>query len=242
MALGLVIGNSRLHWGYFEDNALKYYWHSPHLLQPSFDFPIKIERVQTLPFYIASVVPSQTLLWQNFTSAKIITLSDIPLNQLYPTLGIDRALAVLGGGKKYGFPCLVIDGGTALTLTGVDKERNFIGGAILSGLSSQFKGLTASIPTLPQINLPHHLPPRWGNQTTTAIESGIIYTLLSGIQGFMEDWYKKFPQSTIIFTGGDGNILLRYLTQYDPILTKSSRYDESIIFWGIQACLPSLGG
>jgi len=44
-----------------------------------------------------------------------------------------RALAVLGAGKKYGFPCLVIDAGTALTFTGVDRDKKLVGGAIDPG-------------------------------------------------------------------------------------------------------------
>jgi len=63
------------------------------------------------------VVPNQRELWANYGNLRIITLKDIPLLDLYPTFGIDRALAVLGAGKKYGFPCLVIDAGTALTFT-----------------------------------------------------------------------------------------------------------------------------
>lgn len=75
------------------------------------------------PIVIASVVPSQTHLWQTWLDRtayphRILSLADIPLAGLYPTLGIDRALAGLGVGQHLGFPCLTIDGGTALTFTG----------------------------------------------------------------------------------------------------------------------------
>ena len=42
-------------------------------------------------------------------------------------MGIDRALAGFGAGKQFGFPCLVIDAGTALTFTAIDPQKQFFG-------------------------------------------------------------------------------------------------------------------
>ena len=115
--LALMIGNSRLHWAEFSGGQLLKTLHSAHGILP-----------QNLPdpLYFASVVPAQTsLLINHFPQAQEITLDDIPLENLHPTLGIDRALAVLGAGKKYGFPCLVIDGGTALTFSAGDLSPQF---------------------------------------------------------------------------------------------------------------------
>ncbi|HEY9649108.1 MAG TPA: pantothenate kinase, partial [Coleofasciculaceae cyanobacterium] len=130
-----------------------------------------------LPLYLASVVPAQTTLWQTCPTARVITLEQLPLQGLYPTLGIDRALAVLGAGETLGYPVLVIDAGTALTFTGADAHRQLIGGAILPGLRLQFQALAQGTAALPTVQLPTQLPPRWANQTSSAIESGIIYTV-----------------------------------------------------------------
>ncbi len=235
--LGLMIGNSRLHWAYFKHERLKSVWKSEHTKNYTVSLPFNLKNNFPLPLYFASVVPSQTLLWQNYQPSKLMTLADIPLKKRYPSLGIDRALAVCGAGEKYGFPCLVIDGGTALTLTGVDKQRNLVGGAILAGLSQQFVALSNSTAVLPHLTLPQHLPSRWGMNTDTAIESGIIYTLIAGIREFIVNWLEKFPDSVILFTGGDGQHLLSYLQVYDEILTLAFRYDEHLIFWGMQSCL-----
>jgi type III pantothenate kinase len=48
---------------------------------------------------MASVVPRQTALWQNYPGVQVITLDSLPLQDVYPTLGIDRALALWGLGK-----------------------------------------------------------------------------------------------------------------------------------------------
>ena len=72
---------------------------------------------------------------------EFIGLEDIPLEGLYPSLGVDRALALWGAGATWGFPCLVIDGGTALTLTGGNGDGFLVGGAILPGLRLQLQSL-----------------------------------------------------------------------------------------------------
>jgi len=49
-----------------------------------------------LPLYLASVVPSQTALWQTYPDVHVITLNQVPLQSVF-TLGIDRALALCWG-------------------------------------------------------------------------------------------------------------------------------------------------
>jgi type III pantothenate kinase len=225
--LGLMIGNSHLHWAYFEQDILIKTWQTNHHSITDF--------LSNIPLYLASVVPKQTELFLDYPNLKLLKLTDIPIKNLYPTLGIDRALAVLGSGENYGFPSLVIDGGTALTLTGVNQNKELIGGAILPGLGLQFQSLAIKTAALPRLNLPKTLPTRWAMNTQDAIASGIIYTLLTGIMGFIEDWLKQFPDSKIIFTGGDGEKLLGYLNELYPELTKSFKFDPNLIFWGMRS-------
>jgi type III pantothenate kinase len=237
----LSIGNSRLYWAWFQNSCLIETWNTPHLLH-------KIEQnliPQTLlaknfiqqnsteiPITIASVVPQQTKLWENYRNSRVITLKDVQLNNIYASLGIDRALTVWGGGETYGYPCLVIDGGTALTFTGVNKQRELVGGAILPGLRSQFLTLYQKT-ALPKIELPSILPPRWALDTEKAIASGIIYTTLAGIHGYISDWQQQYPDSPIIFTGGDGEILSQYIQQQYPELKSPTNCDRNLIFYGI---------
>lgn len=241
--LGLVIGNSRLHWGYFEANNLIEVWHTEHLtkavtseilfhdLLPS--TVKKLIKSSTLPVYIASVVPSQTDLWQNYSDLRQVTLKDIPIKDLYSTMGIDRALVIYGAGEFYGYPCLVIDGGTALTFTGVDEEKTLVGGSILPGLRSQFKLLNQQTAQLPQVETLSSLPRRWAIDTPNAIRSGIIYTVIAGIQSFIFDWLDRFPNSKICLTGGDGNTIYKYLKIQYPDLTPKIVLDNDLMFRGL---------
>jgi type III pantothenate kinase len=235
--LGLVIGNSRLHWGYFQGGVLSQRWDTPHLCHDLSALPPDLRAyLSALSLYGASVVPSQTALIDKLTTVAWLTLESIPLKNLYPTLGIDRALGLLGAGAKYGFPCLVIDGGTALTFTGVDRGRSLVGGAILPGLRLQLLSLSQQTATLPEITLPPILPPRWAKTTDEAISGGILYTVLSGIFDFIWDWWRRFPDSPVILTGGDGTVLSGFLKNQYPELGERIHLDLDLVLVGMGIC------
>jgi type III pantothenate kinase len=144
----------------------------------------------------------------------------------------------------------VIDGGTALTITGVDSDRNLVGGAILPGINLQRQSLAWGTASLPTVNLGidlgilrETLPPRWAKETSQAIASGIIYSHLAGIRDFIRDWQQQYPTSAIALTGGDGALLNRaFQTQlFDPDpnseLLPILQYEPNLVFLGIQAII-----
>ena len=201
------------------------------------------QRNQAIEVWLASVVPAQTELWQDYPGIHSLSLADVPLINAYPSLGIDRALALWGAGETYGWPILVIDAGTALTLTGGNPNRELVGGAILPGLNLQRRALAQGTAALNRHLSPRSenfsspcLPQRWALDTTTAIESGAIYTTLAGLQDFLLDWWRQFPKSIAILTGGDCNRLHAYLQQQFPQIASQVALDANIIFQGIQLC------
>lgn len=230
--LALTIGNSRLHWAKFSGAKLVEAWDTERL--GSGDERLASGEWKKLPLYIASVVPSETTFWQSFPNVKVINRDQIPLNGIYSSLGIDRALAVLGAGATYGWPVLVIDGGTALTLTGANEEHQLIGGAIFPGLKLQIKSLADGTAALPQIQLSNQLPSRWALDTKSAIQSGIVYTVLAGIANYMQAWWREFPKGQVVLTGGDRTLLFSYLESLFPDLAKKTKVDPHLIFWGIK--------
>jgi type III pantothenate kinase len=249
--LALMVGNSRSHWAWFIDTTLQYAWDTPHLsetaiatlIQHQLDFSVLAEFPPAvtmppphLPLWLASVTPDHTCLWQAYPLQQM-TLAQIPLTGLYPTLGIDRALALLGAAENQGLPVLVIDAGTALTLTGANAQGHFIGGAILPGLQLQMRSLNEHTAALPALD-PQHLqtlPPRWASTTPAAIESGVLYTLLAGLRDFIETWLQQFPHSAIALTGGDSLIVWNSLQQQFPHLATLIQPDPHLIFWGMRS-------
>ncbi|HLO52401.1 MAG TPA: pantothenate kinase [Kamptonema sp.] len=233
--IALMIGNSRLHWAIFAGTVIQETWDTDHFTpEVTHQFISEFNSGSPIPLILASVVPQQTALWQNYPKLRIITLDQLPLQGLYPTLGIDRALAILGAGVQLGWPMMIVDAGTALTFTGADVNRRLVGGAILPGLALQLSSLAQKTAALPLINLPENLPPRWAMDTVEAIQSGIIYTLVAGVRDFIEDWQRQFPESKIVFTGGDRTFLLTYLKTLFPALATSIIEAPHAIFWGMK--------
>ena len=244
--LYLMIGNSRLHWAWYDNGASGQFWHTPHLTQGSWSealarkyLPIEIQHYLRARYslWIASVVPEQTQVWQDYPLSKMITLTQIPLRGLYAGMGVDRALASLGAGQQFGFPCLVIDAGTALTLTAFDPQQHFWGGAILPGIQLQFRMLSQKTSALPLVETGHSLPQRWAKSTSTAIASGIFYTLLAGIRDYMENWLTLFTDGTVTITGGDADLLIQYFAAQYPELSPRLICDRNIIFSGMRAVI-----
>ncbi|WP_439638192.1 pantothenate kinase [Spirulina sp.] len=212
--VGLIIGNSRLHFCGVTHNTIVASWHQPHSqTTPPVVIPTEW---RACPLWFASVVPDQTLLWCTYPHARQVNLVDIPLRDKYDTMGCDRALAAYGAAERYGVPVLVVDSGTALTLTGVNQDLALVGGAILPGIGLQFHSLATQTGALPQVNCPPELPPRWSHTTVEAIASGTLYTLLAGLRDFIQDWRSHYPHSPVVLTGGDGEWLRHHLT---PSLT-----------------------
>ncbi|MBE9045712.1 pantothenate kinase [Pleurocapsales cyanobacterium LEGE 10410] len=238
--LALAIGNSRLHWAWFKHDNLIETWDTRHLsIAVEHHLPQELlangllkQDLTNIPVYLASVVPAQTELWQNYGELNLITIKDVKLSDTYPTMGVDRALAAWGASVTYTQPCLIIDGGTALTFTTVDGQK-FLGGAILPGLRSQLTSLKQKTAALPAVELPATLPPRWASNTDQAIASGIIYTTITGIHSYIVDWLEQFPHSKIIFTGGDAELLAQYLHLQFAEIAHQTVINHNLAFWGM---------
>jgi len=247
--LALMIGNSRLHWAWFVEEALQFAWDTEYLpvsvvqnlasCQNIADFSREILAPGTInmrslpPIYLASVVPQATVIWRTYPNLREITLDQVPLQEVYPTLGIDRALAVWGAGAIWGFPALVIDAGTALTLTGANGDRTLVGGAIIPGVRLQLRSLGERTAALPLVDTTKSLPSRWALNTPESILSGVIYTLIAGIKDFVDAWWQKFPESCVAMTGGDRALLLNCLQSEHPDITAKIIPAPHLIFQGM---------
>lgn len=253
--LALMIGNSRFHLAQFAGESLQGAWDFPQVSSEAIAKSISVSGFNPalsellaavgmpdldlpdldlpVPLLVASVVPDQTNFWKTYPKTHIIAPAQVPLPGVYPTLGIDRVLAVWGALNTQGLPVLVIDAGTALTFTGADVNGCLMGGAILPGVRVQMRSLTEKTAALPPVPLPQHLPERWATNTTGAIQSGVIHTVLAGIRDFVEAWWQQFPNSPVVLTGGDAAVLLDYLRSHSPQLANHLAVDPHLIFRGM---------
>jgi type III pantothenate kinase len=192
--------------------------------------------VEPPDLWVASVVKAPLAWLATYPALHRVETAQVPLQNTYPTLGVDRALALLGAGETWGWPVLVIDCGTALTFTAGD-DRRLMGGAILPGLRLQFRALHAHTDQLPAVQLaPDQWPQRWAMDTPGAIASGILYTQLAGIRDFITAWDINWPGGSVVLTGGDGATVFGYLQQQSPALAERVRVDPDLGFWGLRIC------
>lgn len=215
--LALAIGNSRWHWGYFSRDSAPRFWDAIAPRQPLSCAELTAwlqaqhpEISVEIPIAIASVVPQQLALLPEDWPQRQLQLGDVPLANCYPQLGLDRAIALYEAGCQAGWPVLMIDCGTAITVNAGDASGQFAGGAILPGVALQLRSLAQGTAALPSVEI-SKTGDRWGMNTQAAIASGVIYGLAGALRGFIEDWRSRYPFSPVYFTGGDGKLLAEIL-------------------------------
>ena len=150
---------------------------------------------------------------QNLLPIKILDFSfQLPFKNAYDTpqtLGVDRlalmAAAVLQYSKRN---VLVIDAGSCVTYDFMDSNQNYLGGAISPGVEMRYKALETFTSNLPLLE---KTPPnqRIGSSTEASIHSGVIYGLLHEMEGTIKEYQNKYPDLTVILTGGDTDFLCK---------------------------------
>ena len=115
------------------------------------------------------------------------------------TLGADRLAAALAVAMMFpGKDCIKFDFGTALTVDFISGKGIFEGGNISLGMQSRFRALNEFTGRLPYIK-PEEETRDFGANTVEAITSGVILGMIFEVEGYL----KKYPERTVVFTGGD---------------------------------------
>ena len=150
---------------------------------------------------------------QKLLPIKILDVSfQLPFKNAYDTpqtLGVDRlalmAAAVLQYSKRN---VLVIDAGSCVTYDFMDSNQNYLGGAISPGVEMRYKALETFTSNLPLLE---KTPPnqRIGSSTEASIHSGVIHGLLHEMEGTIKEYQNKYPDLTVILTGGDTDFLCK---------------------------------
>ncbi|MES1218604.1 MAG: type III pantothenate kinase [Bacteroidota bacterium] len=144
------------------------------------------------------------------------------------TIGADRlalaAAAVHFNPEKHN---LVIGMGTCITYNFINKYHEFLGGAISPGLEMRFKSLNYYTAKLPVVKADSNVP-LIGYDTATNMLSGVILGIVYELQGFIDEYAKKFDNFNVLLTGGD----IVYLASH---LKNEIFADSELIFKGLYA-------
>lgn len=117
-------------------------------------------------------------------------------------LGSDLVVDAVAGIHDYPVPQIIIDMGTATTLSVIDKNKNYLGGMIMTGMGVSADALTSKTSQLPKIGF--EVPKKViGTNTVDCMKSGIMYSNACAIDGLVERIEEELGEKcTVIATGG----------------------------------------
>ena len=143
------------------------------------------------------------------------------------SVAADLIVGGVAAAAYYGTPAIVVDMGTATTLTVVDKNNCFRGGAIVPGTKLGYNALSAGTSLLPDVSI---LPPKKvvGSNTVDCMRSGAVFGTAAMIDGMIARMEAELGYPcTVVATGSlaadvipcctrpgiivDGELLLRGL-------------------------------
>ncbi len=137
-------------------------------------------------------------------------------------LGADLVVNAVAGLQYYGAPLILIDMGTATTVSVVDEKHNYIGGMILPGVKVSLDSLVNRTSQLPRISL--EAPRRIiGKNTIDCMKSGTVIGQAACLDGLIERIIEELGyEAPVVATGGLSGSIVPYCKReilYDNELT-----------------------
>ncbi len=141
-------------------------------------------------------------------------------------LGSDLVVDAVAGINCYPTPQIIIDMGTATTISVIDKESNYLGTLIIPGMNTSLDALSSGAAQLPQVNL--DLPKRViGTNTAECMSNGILYYTASGLDGCVERIEEELGEKcTVIATGGLASTVV-------PLCRQEIIFDNDLLLKGL---------
>lgn len=142
-------------------------------------------------------------------------------------IGSDLIVAAVAALREYPAPLMIVDMGTATTISVIDRSRTYIGGCICPGVRVSAEALTSRAALLPAINL--EAPRRAiGRNTADCMRSGIMLgaaAMLDGLIDRMED--ELGEKATVVATGGISRFVI-------PMCRREILYDRNLLLKGLE--------
>ena len=250
MLLAIDVGNSQTVCGIFNNTNLLCHWRlktdrgkTADELAARF---LSLFTMQNLQFkditgvIIASVVPTQQQAWQEFsnryTNCSPMLVNGQSLNtgitiatDSPAEVGADRIVNAVAAFEQYpDKSSIVVDFGTAITFDCISAKGEYLGGAIMPGMSISLDALANRTAKLPRIDI--SIPPQKaiGTNTVDAIKSGLLFGYGAMVDGLIKKLSAEFSDTPqIIATGGMSELISAYsesIQIVDPLLTLKGLY------------------
>ena len=129
------------------------------------------------------------------------------------SLGADLLTDCVAAVALYQKPVIVIDMGTATTMTAVDRDKNIIGVAIMPGVRTALNALTKNTAQLTQISI--EAPAKAiGTNTVESMQSGIVYGNAAMLDGMISRFEKELGEEAfVVITGGVSDVIYRHVSK-----------------------------
>ena len=141
-------------------------------------------------------------------------------------LGADLVVGAVGAMSKYPMPCIIIDMGTATTLSVMDKSGAFIGGAIAAGVGLTLNALTKNTTLLPSVSIeaPKNVI---GSNTIDCMKSGIVMGTAAMLDGMLDRIENELGEKCfVVATGGRSQEIVKHCN-------RDIKLDENLLLDGL---------
>lgn len=142
--------------------------------------------------------------------------------------GADLVVADVAALREHKPPLIVIDMGTATTISVLDKTGAHIGGCIIPGVRISMDALTNNTALLPGLQLDQ--PKKAiGRNTIDAMRSGIMMGTACMLDGMVERMEQELGyKTTVVATGGIAKFIV-------PLCKTQMIYDKNLLIKGLVA-------
>ncbi len=140
--------------------------------------------------------------------------------------GADLVVGAVAALREYRPPLIVVDMGTATTISVLDQNGSLIGGCVCPGVKISLDALTNRTALLPGISLDQ--PKRAiGRNTIDCMRSGIRLGTACMLDGLIERMENELGmKTTVLLTGGIGKFIL-------PMCQTKMIYEEDLLTKGL---------
>jgi type III pantothenate kinase len=252
MLFAIDAGNTNIHVGIFDKNELKHTFnistqtkHSASEYSLIFklfinDCGYKTNEIEA--FLIASVVPLITPIIKEAA----LKIQDAPVITVGPgvktgfsiklddpsDLGADLAANTAGAISKVGAPCIIIDFGTATTVSVIDERGAFAGCSIMPGVQMSFDALH-STGLLPNVAFDNSRITHLGKNSINAMRSGVCCGAVMACEGFIQAFKSEqnLPEDTkTVICGGYAKDLLKYFKSKPEYIADLTLHGLKVIY------------
>lgn len=140
--------------------------------------------------------------------------------------GGDLIVAAVAALAEYPAPMLIIDMGTATTITAIDEKKNYLGGCICPGVKISAEALSGRTAQLPAISL--EAPQKAiGRNTIDSMRSGLMMGSAAMLDGMIDRMEEELGHPvTVIATGGIARFVI-------PMCRRKIHYDKDLLLKGL---------